>query len=114
VLSDLPRGLSFQFWNNGVLKSTSDASETTTMSDLVTLADRYKRRAEWYAERMKRYLIEESNLGNFPEYLNPGTRADTMRPYGGTFSLPIYLGEDCNGKRQRPGWNPQENLSDCC
>jgi hypothetical protein len=114
TLMELPTTISYQMFNKGVIKSGGQDLETVSINDLVSISDRYKRRAEFYAERMKRYLIEESNRGNFPEYLNPGSRADTVRPYGGTFSLPIYLGEDCKSKRNRPGWNPQENLSDCC
>jgi hypothetical protein len=109
VLSELPMGLSFQFWNKGVLKSTSDSSETTTMSDLVTLADRYKRRAEWYAERLKRYLIE-SAATKFSEYLNPGNGVDTVLPHASTFTMPIYLGAD--GSKNNGG-HEREYLSNC-
>lgn len=109
VMMELPTTISYQTFNKGVLKAGGQDVETTSMSDLVSLSDRYKRRAEFYAERMKRYLIEESARGNFPEYVNPGNRADTIHPYGGTFSLPIYLGDsDCGC-----GNNPQEYITHC-
>ena len=111
VMMELPTTVSYQTWNKGVLKAGGADVETASMSDLVSLSDRYKRRAEFYAERMKKYLIEESNLGNFPEYINPGNRADTVHPYGGTFSLPIYLGGECDDRRNP--YNPQEYISHC-
>jgi hypothetical protein len=110
VMMELPTTVSYQTFNKGVVKSGGTDLETTSLSDLVTLSDKYKRRAEFYAERMKRYLIEESSRGNFPEYENPGSRADTVFPYGGTFSLPISLDTDC-----RRGYDPhpREYISNC-
>jgi len=110
VLSELPMGLSFQFWNKGVMKSTSENAETATMSDLVTLADRYKRRAEYYSERLKRYLIENA-ASKFPEYLNPGNGVDTVMPHASTFTMPIYLGG--GAYKNDNGGGSREYLSNC-
>jgi hypothetical protein len=112
VLMELPLTTSFQFFNKGVLRSGGQDTEVPTLSDLVTISDNFKRKAEYYAERMKKYLIEEGSRGNFPEYINPGSRADTIHPYGGTFSLSVYLGDsDCD--RRNP-YNPQEYITHCC
>lgn len=110
VLSELPMGLSFQFWNKGVLRQSSDNTETPTMSELVSLADRYKRRAEWYAERLKRYLVENAAT-KFPEYLNPGNGVDTVLPHASTFTMPIYLGGGAYKKDN--GGHEREYLSNC-
>jgi hypothetical protein len=111
VLSELPMGLSFQFWNKGVLRQGSETAETPSMTDLVSLADRYKRRAEWYAERLKRYLIENAAV-SFPEYLHPGNGVDTVQPHASSFTMPVYLGGGAYGKENNGG-HPREYLTNC-
>jgi len=111
VLMELPSTLSFQLFNKGAVKSGGDGLETASFSEVVSMADRYKRRAEFYAERLKLYLIEESSKGNFPEFINPGSRADTVFPYGNTFSLPIFLGREKRCKDN--GGGSREYISNC-
>lgn len=111
VVAELPVTLSMQFFNKGVVRSSGDGSELPSMTELVTLQDKYKQWAEHYEERTKRFLLEESSKGNFPEYINPGTRSDTIYPYGNTFTLPISL-DDCDHNRKRD-YNPQEYISHC-
>jgi hypothetical protein len=111
VLSELPLTLSMQVFNKGVVRSAGQDIELPSLNDLVAIQERYRNRAEHYMERTKRFLIEESSKGNFPEYINPGNRADTIFPYGGTFSLPISLHDDRNVRCK--DWNPRENISQC-
>ena len=108
VLMELPSTLAFQIFNKGAVRSSGENLETASFSEVVSMADRYKRRAEYYAERCKRYLIEQSSHNYFPEFINPGSGADTVHPYGGTFSLPVYLGNECKGGNNR------EYISNCC
>jgi hypothetical protein len=111
TMMELPTTISFQMFNKGVVRASSADGEVLSPEENLAISERYKRRAEWYAERTKRYLIEESSKGNFPEYINPGSTADTVFPYGGTFTLPIYLGEgDCYEKK---GWEHREYISKC-
>lgn len=110
VLSELPEGLSFQFWNKGVLRQGSDNTETPTMTELVRISDRFKRRAEWYAERLKRYLIE-NYATKFPEYANPGNGADTIHPNVKAFTLPVYLGD--SGRKKDCGGGSREYITNC-
>ena len=110
VLAELPMTLSMQFFNKGVVRSSGENTELPSLTELVTIQDKFRTRAEHYAERTKRYLIEESSKGNFPEYINPGNRADTVYPYGGTFTLPIYL-DDAECKGSSP--HPREYISNC-
>lgn len=98
TLSELPTTISFQFWNKGVVRKVGEQTETPSMSDLIDLSNKYKNRAEFYAERLRKYLLEKANA-DYPEYLNPGNAADTMNPSGKAFTIPIYLGDDdsyCN------------------
>lgn len=109
VLSELPMNINYQFWNKGVLRSTSDSSETLTMTEIISISDRYRKRAEHYGERLKKYLIEKAAT-MFPEYLNPGNGVDTVLPHGSTFQMPIYLG---GMKKKDCGGHEREYLSNC-
>lgn len=92
VISELPLGLTYQFWNKGVAQKTTDNSLTPSMSDLFSVASKYKRRAEEYAQRLRLYLREYAPT-LFPEYINPGSGVDTIIPERQGFSNPIYLGD---------------------
>lgn len=92
VISELPLGLTYQFWNKGVQAKTTDSSNTPSMSDLFDVAAKYKRRAEEYAQRARLYLRQNSPT-MFLEYINPGSGIDTVIPERQAFSNPIYLGD---------------------
>jgi hypothetical protein len=100
VLSELPQGLSFQYYNKGLLKKTGDNFESTSMQDMIDVANRYKSRAEFYKQRLIKYLKQQSSIGNFPLYLNWGSGIDVVRPEHDGYNSTIYLGDDtcCEGK----------------
>jgi hypothetical protein len=92
VISELPLGLTYQFWNKGVSQKTTDNSNAPSMSDLFSVASKYKRRAEEYAQRMRLYLRQYAPT-LYPEYIQPGSGIDTVIPERQGFSNPIYLGD---------------------
>lgn len=102
TLMELPEGLSYQYTNKGVVRKTSDSSETVSMDDLIALSYKYKNRAEHYAKRLMNYLKDEATETKFPEYLNAGTGNSTIHPSGSTFTIPIPLDDDCGC---RGGWD---------
>lgn len=93
VLSELPEALSYQFWNKGVVRKQGDSTELPTMSELVDVSNKYRQRAEWYAERLSKYLKQTATSSMFPEYLQPGEGQDTILPEQSAFTMPIYLGD---------------------
>lgn len=93
TMSRLPVAISFQFWNKGVVRKTGDNLEPADMLDLVSLSNTYLKTAEWYGERLTKYLQQSVSLQIFPEYSQPGTGIDTIIPEPSAFTLPIYLGE---------------------
>lgn len=98
TMSELPFSLNYQFWNKGIVKKLGENTETPSMSELVDISNKYKDRAQWYANRLRQYLRQNANE-KFPEYLNPGNGIDTISPEGKAYSIPIYLGTDddnCN------------------
>jgi hypothetical protein len=92
VVSELPLGLTYQFWNKGVAAKTTDNSSQPSMSDLFDVASKYKRRAEEYAQRARLYLRQYSPT-LYPEYITPGSGVDTVIPERQGFNNPIYLGD---------------------
>lgn len=107
TLAELPTTISYQFWNKGVVRKQGENTELPSMSDLIDISNKYKNRAEFYANRMKLYIIQNANA-MYPEYLNPGNGIDTMTPSQRSFTTGIYLGDErdnpyCN----RGGFNGQ-------
>jgi hypothetical protein len=92
VLSELPTTISYQFWNKGVIRKQGESTELPSMSELIDLQNKYKNRAEYYANRLRLYLKQNQNL--FTEYLNPGNGVDTINPETTSFTMPVYLGDD--------------------
>jgi hypothetical protein len=95
TLSELPMAISFQFWNKGILRKTSDNTESPSTLEIQMIADKYRRRGDMYAENTRKYLWQ--NQTHFPEFLNPGNGVDTVFP-DKNYNMPIYLGDDDNCK----------------
>jgi len=96
VLSELPVGLSFQFYNKGLIRKTSDNSDQPNMQDLIDVANRFRSRAEFYKQRMIKYLQQSATSNLFPEYINPGFGIDTMFPERDGYQSSIFLGDENN------------------
>lgn len=112
TLTLLPTTISYQFWNKGVVRKQGQDTELPSMSELIDLSNNYKNRAEFYANRLRLWVIQNAGGPNnwFPEYLNPGNTIDTITPEQRNFTMPVYLGESdgrdnpyCN----RGGFNGQ-------
>ena len=114
TISELADGLSYQIWNKGLTRKTTENSEAVSSSEIDDYKAKYKNRAEWYLERLIRYLIEEAGTGSkFQEYINPGSRVDTFVPKRTSFEIGIYLGNTDVSKKEMPKWYKYEFLS-CC
>jgi hypothetical protein len=112
TLTDLPQTLSYQFWNKGVVRKQGDNTQLPTMSELIDVSNKYKSRAEFYANRCRLYLKQYAAT-LYPEYLNPGSGIDDMRPEHKAYSMPIYLGDDCDHYKSYKD-KYQGNRPDCC
>lgn len=92
VLAELPTSLPYQFWNKGVVRKQGDSTELPDLSDLVTLGNKYRVKAEWYAQRLTNYLKQNATSSFLPEYLQPGNGIDTIIPENNAYTMPVYLG----------------------
>jgi len=114
VMSELPMGLSYQFYNKGMIRKSGEGQENPSASDMIDVADRYKSRAEFYKQRLVKYLKEKSGTNMFPLYNNPGNGYDVIVPDNEAYTTSIWLGDDdcCAGKSFEERY--QGNITRCC
>lgn len=114
VMAELPMALSYQFYNKGVVKKTGEGQSEPSASELTEVAQRYNSRAEYYRQRLVKYLKQQSSQNLFPEYLNPGSGVDTVVPDNQAYTISVWLGDDdcCAGKSFEEMY--QGNINRCC
>lgn len=94
TLSESPMTLSYQLYNKGLNRKTGDNTVTPDVNEVIQMADKYRKRAEHYTQKLADYLIENHTL--FPEYDSPGSGFDTVIPEKAQYNTPFYLGDDCD------------------
>jgi hypothetical protein len=92
VMAELPMGLSYQFYNKGVLRKQGESTENPSMQDMIDVANRYRARAEFYKQRMIKFLRQ--NNTTYPEYLNFTSGIDTVVPDLEGYTSSLYLEDD--------------------
>ena len=114
VMSELPMGLSYQFYNKGMIRKSGEGQENPSAAEMIDVADRYKARAEFYKQRLVKYLLEQSGQNTFPLYNNPGSTYDTIVPERQAYTTSIWLGDDdcCKGMTFEEKY--QGNINRCC
>jgi hypothetical protein len=114
VMSELPMGLSYQFYNKGMIRKSGEGQENPSAAEMIDVADRYKARAEFYKQRLVKYLKEKSGYNTYPEYNNPGSTYDTINPDNEAYTTSIWLGDDdcCKGMTFEEKY--QGNINRCC
>jgi len=99
VLSELPMGISFQFYNKGLIRKTGTEQQEPNIADIVDVSNRYKARAEFYRNRLMLYVMETASKGvHFQEYINPGSGVDVVVPTNKAYTVGIHLDD----MRKRP------------
>jgi hypothetical protein len=91
IISEATVPMTFKFMNKSISTRTSDNSNPIDIDQLTTIANHYKNKAEYYANRLTAHLMEYSTT--YPLYLNAGSGIDTIHPSSTTFFSGIYLGE---------------------
>lgn len=87
---ELPMVLSFKYMNKGMDRRTSTESNPMSVDEVFKLMDKVKNDAEWYTERITRYLQE--NHASYPLFDNPPTAIDTIYPNGSSYETGMALG----------------------
>ena len=92
VMSELPQGLSYQFYNKGLIRKTGENQESPSMQDMIDVANRYRARAEFYKQRLIKYLKQNNAL--YPNYLNFGSGIDSIKPDNEGYTVSMWLGDN--------------------
>ncbi len=90
VLHDAALILTFKVMNKSIVKRNSENTETIQTTDLDRLMDYFKTRAEFYSERVTKYLVE--NITSYPLFSNAGSGYDTVHPKLNNYTQGLYLG----------------------
>lgn len=106
VMAELPTALNYQYFNKGVATIKSNDSTDTNTSDIRTIQSRYRQSAEFYTERLRRYLIQYAST-KYPEYYTQIPGVDILPPNQQAFELPIYFSRVVSQRQ-----NPSDNLPD--
>jgi len=96
--------LAYKYRNKGVVQQNSENSQATSFDDLNHLLNRWRDKAEMFANDIISYLCANSTL--FPLYTS-NSDGDDIIPSNSAFTGGLYLG---NGK-SRGGF---DYLRDCC
>ena len=76
VLAEVVIPLAYKYRNAGIVTTTNDNVQTTSLRDAQLVQNHYEMRANFYAERMTKYLY--TNDGLFPEYKSTRDDADII------------------------------------
>ena len=90
VLHDSALILTFKVMNKSIVKRTAENTETIQATDLDKLMDFFKDRAEYYSERITKYLIAQSS--SYPLFVNAGNSVDTEYPKYNNYTQGLFLG----------------------
>lgn len=114
VMAELPMALAYQFYNKGVVRKSGEGQTEPSASELTEVAQRYQKRAEYYRQRLTKYLKEKASKNVFPLYNNPGDGFDTVVPDNEGYTISVWLGDDdcCAGKTFEEKY--QGNINRCC
>jgi hypothetical protein len=82
----------FKYRNKNVGNQGGENNTPSGIDELLRLMDYWKDKAEWYSERITKYLCENSS--DYPLFDNPGDGADIIHPNGTNYTTNIYLGDD--------------------
>lgn len=104
VLDSLPY-MTFKFRNKSISKQGSDNSTPADLPDLYYLRDNLSSTAQFYAERLSRYL--QANLNLFPEYATY-IGNDSMFPNTRSYFNGIHIPKGRTYFRGQ-GWDGYEN-----
>ena len=96
IMSDIIRPTTYQMSNMGAQTRDGDNMQPIDEEEIRRLENHYFARAKFYANKLIKYLKE--NSATYPLYDNPGTGYDIVHPTGKAYRTSLYLGGN-KGKR---------------
>lgn len=80
----------YKITNKSILKKNGESSQTIDSEEVAFLRANYKDKAEYFAELITKYLVENSE--DYPLFLSPGTGYDTIHPNSSNYTTGWALG----------------------
>lgn len=90
-LSELPTILAYKFTNKNIVIQDSENAEAATMAQLAALSSKYKNKAEFFSERMKRFVLQKVAEDKLMEYCIHDGKADSLIPTKKSYSCSFVL-----------------------
>ena len=90
IQPEAPTAISYKFLNKGLMQQSSENASTSSLDEINFISQKYRDKAEWYTERMIRFLCENSS--DYVAYASPGSGLDVMQPETEVYSTGIFLG----------------------
>ena len=90
VLYESAHTISFQILNKGISTRNSEHQTPADINSITALMAKWKDRAEYYGERLKKYL--QANINLYPKFTNAGATIDTIHPQQTNLYSGFYLG----------------------
>jgi hypothetical protein len=90
TMANLSHAISYQVFAKGIQQKTSDDSSLPNKNDIDAIETRYKDYAEYYKDRLIKYL--QANQVLYPTYLNGVISVDSIYPSKDAYECPIYIG----------------------
>lgn len=78
--------------NKGVMVNSSENAQPADLKEIQFLMNNFKQKAEWYAERTTKYLIE--NESTYPLFSGGNSTSDSILPNKSNFTSSLYLDND--------------------
>ena len=89
VVYELQVPLLFKMRNIGVTKDRADFSDPIDLRELSRIENRYKKKAEYFSERLTAYLC--ANVDLYPKYLT-SSESDDLLPKDAKPTVSVFLG----------------------
>ena len=90
---ELPMAMNYKYFNKSVGVQNADNMNPASLDEIRAIEDRAKNKAEWYAERLTKYLLANPTL--FPLYLSqPNANIDTIYAKRTNYTSGMYLGDN--------------------
>jgi len=89
VLSEGTLIFNYKIMNKAVMKRSGENAEVVQVNELDRLMNYFKERAEYFSERVTKYLV--ANSSSYPLYCNAGNSYDTVHPKDNNFTQGLFL-----------------------
>jgi hypothetical protein len=91
LLSELPYDMVYKWENKSIVKKNSDFSQPVELNEIEKIAQQKRKIADFYAERMTRFLCANDTV--YPLYASGNSDTDDIKPIGSMYPYSgIYLG----------------------